>query len=587
MINLIRRLLNFSGCHKKDLLLSFIFSLIDSLFEILPIVAILSVLAGMIQSIESTPMPQSTIWASLIIMVVSILGRIVFNNLSCVKRTLGSFSMCSLKRLEIGEHLKRVPMGYFETHRPGQIAATVTTTLNDIETNAVIVLEKVAGGFIYAAVITLWLLIYEWHIAVIMVIGLALSTVVYSLIQKYAKKYSPRRQEAQSSLAVEILEYIKGMSVVKAFNMNESSSKAVNKAIEESATANILLERTFSLLIGFYQTVFKFAQAGILIVAPYLLVIGTITPTKCLLLIVASFMLYTTIELIGSMASIARVIESSLDRFDNLMNTPVLDENGNDIQLNNYDIEIHNLYFGYDDTEVLHDLNLTIPEKTTCAIIGPSGSGKTTLVNLIARFWDIDKGEILIGGHNVKEFTCESLLKNISMVFQDVYLFNDTIENNIKFGKPESTKDEIILAAKKACCHEFISSLPDGYNTLIGESGSNLSGGEKQRISIARAILKDAPIILLDEATANVDPENELELQKAISELTQNKTIVMIAHRLTTVRNADQIVVLNKGAISQQGNHQDLIDQPGIYKHFVEIRDKSISWKLGGRYERI
>ena len=209
--------------------------------------------------------------------------------------------------------------------------------------------------------------------------------------------------------------------------------------------------------------------------------------------------------------------------------------------------------------------------------------GKTTLCSLIARFWDVKDGEILLGGVNVKDYTCDSLLKNFSIVFQRVYLFEDTIENNILFGKPHATKEEMITAAKKACCHDFISALPDGYQTKIGEGGATLSGGEKQRISIARAILKDAPIVILDEATASVDPENERELQQAISELTKNKTLLMIAHRLNTVRGADQILVLENGQIVQRGKHQELIQQKGLYRRFVEIRGNAIGWKLGGR----
>ena len=225
-------------------------------------------------------------------------------------------------------------------------------------------------------------------------------------------------------------------------------------------------------------------------------------------------------------------------------------------------------------------MSVKIPEKTTTAIVGPSGGGKTTLTNLMARFWDVKGGEVLLGGHNVKEYSFDSLMKNFSFVFQRVYLFEDTIANNIRFGNPDASIEQVIDAAKKARCHDFIMSLPDGYDTVIGEGGASLSGGEKQRISIARAIMKNSPVIILDEATANVDPENEAELTHAIEELTKDKTIIMIAHRLKTVRNADQILVLDNGKIVQKGTHQELAAKDGIYKNFISDRKEAVSWKI-------
>ena len=263
-------------------------------------------------------------------------------------------------------------------------------------------------------------------------------------------------------------------------------------------------------------------------------------------------------------------------------NVKVYDGEVDYVDEKNLEIQLENVSYMYPETNVyaIENLNMKIRQGEKVAIVGENGAGKTTLCNLIARFWDVKKGEVLIGGHNVKDFTSESLLKNISMVFQKVYLFNDTIENNIKFGNPNATHDEVVEACKKACCHEFITSLSDGYDTVVGEGGSTLSGGEKQRISIARAILKDAPIIILDEATSSVDPENEYMLISAIKELTKNKTLISIAHRLSTVREADQIIVIDKGRIVQRGNHKELIGQDGVYKHFIEIKKQSIGWQI-------
>lgn len=580
MIHLIRRLLDFSGKERNALIVSFIFSLLNAIFEMLPIIAILTVLSEMFSTVDGGLMSASTVWKSFVIMLASIAGRIVFSNLSCMKRTIGSFSMCANKRLEIGERLKRIPMGYFSDNRLGDIAAAVTTTLEDIENNAVTVLEKVAGGFIHAIVIGIWLLSYEWHIGLLSFIGLGVSLLIYAGIQKAGKRLSPKRQEAQVNLVTGILEYVQGMGVVKAFGLGETSEKGMNAAIEESADANIRLERVFSSLIGIYLTVFKLVRSSILIVAPYLLLGGEITSVKCLLLLVSSFMIYSGVEMFGSMASIARVIEASLDRLDNVLDMPVLDEQGTDIMPEHFDIELEHVSFSYGGENVIRDVSVKIPEGTTCALVGPSGSGKTTLVSLVARFWDVQEGNIRIGGYDVKEYTCDSLLRNFSIVFQNVYLFEDTIENNIKFGASDATHEMVVKAAKKACCHDFISELPEGYQTLVGEGGASLSGGERQRISIARAILKDAPIVILDEATASVDPENERELQQAIAELTKDKTILMIAHRLSTIRNADQILVLDKGCIVQQGTHQALMQQEGLYRRFVDIRNQAIGWQI-------
>ena len=581
MIKMFKRLLDFSGSEKKNLILSFIFHMCNSFFEMLPIMAIITVLSGILKASSGGIMPYQVIWTSLGIMILSILGKMIFINLSAVKRTLGSFAMCTGWRMKLGEKLKRAPMGYFSSNRLGDITAAVTTTLGDLETSSVTILEAVAGGFIHAFIIGIWLLTYEWRIGLLMIAGLLMSLIIYARTQKAGEKYSPRRQAAQAGLVTGVLEYIQGMTVVKAFGLGERAGKTVDNVIYESAEANIVLEKVFSSLAAAFQTVFKFIRAAIVIAAPYLLFNGRIDAEKCLLLLVASFMIYSSVELAGSTAAVARVIDASLDRLEKISDMPLLDEKGEEQTPDNYDITVKNISFSYDTNEVIRDVGFSVPQGTSCALVGASGSGKTTLCSLIARFWDVDKGEILLGGINVKDYTCDSLLKNFSIVFQQVYLFEDTIENNIRFGKPDATEEEVIMAAKKACCHDFISAFPEGYQTKIGENGATLSGGEKQRISIARAILKDAPVVILDEATASVDPENEQELQEAIEELTKNKTLLMIAHRLNTVRRADKIIVLDKGQIAEEGTHGELMKQEGIYKKFVDIRKEAIGWKVG------
>ena len=319
----------------------------------------------------------------------------------------------------------------------------------------------------------------------------------------------------------------------------------------------------------------------VLIAAAALLYLaGQISLPYCLTFLFCAFTVYSDLETMGNSAFLSKKINTELDRLEEVTDIPKMDASSEKLVVSHYDISLEHISFGYGDRRVIHDISLEIPEHTTCAIVGPSGSGKTTLCNLIARFWDVQEGTVRIGGKNVRDYTADSVLEYISMVFQNVYLFHDSVENNIRFGRPEATREQVIAAAKRACCHDFILSLPDGYDTIIGEGGSTLSGGEKQRISIARAILKDAPIIILDEATSSVDPENEQALLSAIQELTKDKTLISIAHRLSTVRNADQIIVIDQGRVVQQGKHNELLQKDGIYRKFLSLRTRATGWHL-------
>ena len=297
-------------------------------------------------------------------------------------------------------------------------------------------------------------------------------------------------------------------------------------------------------------------------------------------MVIAAFILFGALDSAGSYSALLRNVDLNVSKAQSVLDMPTMDIDGRDITPTNYDIDVENVEFSYDKRKIIDGVSVHIPQKTTTAIVGPSGGGKTTLCHLIARFWDVDRGCVRLGGMNVKDYSMDSLMKNFSFVFQSVYLFQDTIANNIRFGQPDAPMEKVMEAAKKACCHDFIMALPDGYETIIGEGGANLSGGEKQRISIARAIMKDAPIIILDEATANVDPESEQELTAAIEALTKEKTIMMIAHRLKTVRHADNILVIDGGKIVQSGTHDELMHQGGIYRRFVESRELAVGWKV-------
>ena len=538
--------------------------------------ALFVVLSALVEGSKS----KETALTALGIMLLSIAGKIVTQYVSQLQRTHAGYFMVAEKRVYIGDKLKVVPMGFFNQNSLGQLTAVATTTLSDVENAAPVVLVTSLGGFLNSLVFSLTIFLFDWRIGLIVAAGVVLFLYVVSLMEKRSRADIPKRQAAQATLVEKVLETIQGMSVVKAFDLDDAKGKKVDQAIDESCEKNSVLERAVNPYVAAQQVILNLCSAAILFASISFYLNGTLSLVYCLMMMVSSFMVFEQLKTAGSSMANLRITESSINRANEIDSVPVMDDHGRKIVPETHDIELESVDFSYETRPVLQDVSLRIPDKTTTAIVGPSGSGKTTLCNLIARFWDVNGGRVSIGGHDVKDYTLDSLMANISMVFQNVYLFNDTIENNIKFGKPNATHDEVVAAAKKACCDDFIDALPDGYNTVVGEGGATLSGGEKQRLSIARAMLKDAPIVIFDEATANVDPENEDRLQAAIEALTRDKTIIMIAHRLKTVRHADQIVVLDGGRIVQRGTHDELLAQKGIYSDFVGMREKAIGWKL-------
>ena len=370
---------------------------------------------------------------------------------------------------------------------------------------------------------------------------------------------------------------------MKSFGMSDRHNTSMDTAIGEAERQNYRLEKVSIPPTMIQQIVLRTFSVAAIAASIYFYVADSMKLFVCLLVIVGAFFVYSKIEVAGALSFMLPSIDLAMDRVNEVENTPLMTEAGSITHADTSDLVLKDVTFSYGEDEenaVIHGVNLTIPQGTSCAIVGPSGSGKTTLMKLIARFWDVQGGSVTLGGHDVREWSYDRLMDHFAMVFQNVYLFSDTVENNITFGCPTATHEDVVRAARQACCHDFIEALPDGYSTVLGEAGATLSGGERQRLSIARALLKDAPIILLDEATANVDPENEAELQSAIETLTRNKTVVMIAHRLKTVRNADQIVVLDHGCVVQQGQHDELSRQDGIYRDFVNTRERAISWKI-------
>ena len=575
MIKTLSKIYQFSGKMQETMKKAILFSVLHSLFDMMSFGALAMVFSGLTDGFTT-----SMIWMIFGITLASMLLKIYCSYISDFGKVQIGYFMCAEKRIHIGDRMKYMPMGYFNDHNLGNLTSVVTTTMGDIENNASMVLTNILGDYIHAAIITIVMLCIDWRIGLTILCGILLFTWCIGRLQKKSETVSPQRQQAQEALVSNVLEYVQGMLIVKSFNLGQNSNSKMRQAILDSKDKNLKLERTFVPYNMLQQIILYGTSILVIVEGLYFYLNGTMALSICLLMTVASFMLFSQLQSAGNTSSLLRLLDVSIDKVNEIDNTPVMDEHGKPINPPNYNIVFDDVSFSYGEHRILDHVSLSIPEKTVTAIVGPSGAGKSTLCNLIARFWDVDDGKITIGGIDVRDYTLDSLLTNISEVFQKVYLFADTIENNIKFGNPAASHNEVVKAAQKACCHDFIMSLPDGYDTVIGEGGATLSGGEKQRISIARAILKDAPIIILDEATSSVDPENENLLMGAISELTKNKTVIMIAHRLKTVRNADQIFVLSGGHIVQTGKHEDLIRQPGIYADFIGIRKKAIGWKL-------
>ena len=576
MIEVLRKIWRFAGKEQGNIRKSMVLGFFYAVFHMFQIGAIYVVVLALVDGSTSA----APAWQALILLLVSILGRAILNRFSQLQQTHAGYFMVADKRISIGDKIKRVPMGYFNDQSLGELTGITTTVLDEVESAGSMVLVNILGGLINSLVMLLCVLFWDWRIGLLALAGMLLYLLLLSGMEKKSAQIAPKRQRDEARLVEAVLEQLQGMRVIKSFNLTGKGDQRVRQALEDSRSNNLAVEKLFTPFVWAQEMALHLFGVLILIAAVWLYLSGSMPLANALMAVIISFMIFSQIQSAGSGVSALRLVGSSIDHANQVDEIPEMDQDGAQLHPEAHDIVFDHVDFSYGSRPILKDVSLTIPDKTTTAIVGPSGSGKTTLCNLIARFWDVDGGRVTIGGRDVREYTLESLMDQVSMVFQRVYLFHDTIENNIKFGCPDATHAQVVEAAKKACCHDFISALPAGYDTVIGEGGATLSGGEKQRISIARCLLKDAPIVIFDEATANVDPENEDQLQKAMEALTREKTVLMIAHRLKTVRGADQILVVDQGRIVQKGTHSELIKQPGLYADFVGVRQEASSWKL-------
>ena len=569
----------FDFCNREDrnkFYLAVVLGVVRALFSALRITAVAVVVQGLIEG----QLTSRHLWLSFGIMAVSVLGQIMITLKTTMLQCEAGYHSCCHKRIEIAEHLRYLPMGFFNRHSLGAITNVTTNTMESLADVAARIVMVTTQGILTTTVIAVFVLCFDWRIGLVLVAGVLLFLLFNSIMQKATVPVAPRKHRADEDLVSQVIEYVQGIAEVKNYSMTDRTAKRLDAAINEKRDVDTTMEFTVMPWVTVQNITTRLTGMIMSILALHFYFSGTMELLYCIMMMISSFMVFESLEAMGSFSALLRTIHVAVTKTKEIMDMPPMDIDGAEITPAKRDIELKNVDFSYDRKKIIDNVSLRIPEKTTTAFVGPSGGGKTTLCHLMARFWDVQKGQVLLGGRDVKEYSFDSLMQNFSFVFQNVYLFEDTIANNIRFGTPEAPMEKVIEAAKKARCHDFITALPDGYQTVIGEGGASLSGGEKQRISIARAIMKDAPVIILDEATANVDPESETELTEAIEELTREKTIIMIAHRLKTVRNADQIFVVDNGKIVQHGTHQELIGKEGIYKTFVEGRQEAASWKI-------
>ncbi|WHE86621.1 ABC transporter ATP-binding protein [Lachnoanaerobaculum gingivalis] len=579
MFGMIKRLIGWTGKYKKRVYIGFIYAFINSIFTSLPIMLATYGLGLVFDDYKGIrTFDKDQILYIFLLMILVIGGRFLFSYLRAVTQESVGCEATAEQRIRLGNIFKRVSLGFFNSNNMGEISSAVTTDLSFIEMLSMNMINTVVNGYITVLVMILFLLFYCPLAGIISLSGVVLSALFLYIAAKISDKNASIHQKAQDSIVENTIEFLRRMQTIKAFKQEGVSVQGIRKAYKNHKDVNIKIELENCPYNCLHQFVLKAASVGIIAVSAYLTYTRKMDLNIMLMMDMFSFVMFSQIEPLSNAIHVIEVVNKTLDKLEKIEKADIIDKDGQNIELKRYDIKFSDVCFSYDKKQILNNISFYIPEGSTTAIVGPSGSGKTTICNLIARFYDVNSGVITVGDKNIKDITCDSLLKNISMVFQKVYLFNDTIKNNILFGNPNASDNEVINAAIKAHCHEFISKLPNGYDTIIGDGGATLSGGEKQRISIARAILKDSPIIILDEATASVDPENEHLIQNAISSLTKGKTVIVIAHRLATIQDADQILVIDNGDVVQKGNHLELINQDGIYKNFINIKESAEGW---------
>ncbi|PWR74544.1 ABC transporter ATP-binding protein [Methanospirillum stamsii] len=513
-------------------------------------------------------------------MVLTYLIQYIVGKYALVSVHETGYSLCSEARLNLGEHLRKLPMGFFKGRDPGDITQLMLQDMTFVENIFTHLMADIVAAFTLPIILILFMVVLDIKLALVAVITILISFPFLLASQVLVRKYGGRLSEIRVSSGARLLEYLHGIRYIKAYNLTGKRFRVLDESLDNMHKAILRLEIVPGIAATGYMSMLGLGYVILLLVATYYFMGGTLTIPVYLVFLILGYQLYQPLIQAGLDIMEVRFMSLAANRMKEVLDEKPLTEPENPKTPNNFSVSFLNVTFGYHENTVLSDVSFSVSPGEVLALVGPSGSGKTTITNLIARFWDVNSGKITLGGVDIRDIGTEKLLSYMSMVFQDVYLFNDTIRNNILIGKPDATDEEIIAASKSAQAHDFIVKLPKGYDTIIGEGGSTISGGEKQRISIARALLKDAPIILLDEATASIDPENEQAIQTAISALIKSKTVIVIAHRLNTIQDADRIIVIDHGKVTESGRHQELLAQKGMYFRMWSEQEKASHWTV-------
>lgn len=574
MTSTIKRILDLSGEYKSRVLIGLFCNVLKSFS-----------MAGMFMGVfyvifNLQNLSMDVVKNAFFIELISVIGRFVFQWLVDIFATAAGYDVFMNYRLDVGNKLKKAPMGYFSETKLSDIQMIMTTTLGSLEMYAMFTICNITGAFAMSAFMIIMFAFYSWHMALLSLVGLVTGYIVLQSVQRRAHRHTLELEKAEAEMISSVMEYTRGIGVLRSHVNAKSGQSDVLSKFEKKRNADYTQEKAMSGVLRRYQMVYKLIGGAMVVLSGSLYFSGILNMNEAIVYMIASFFVYSEIENMGDSAFLSMRINNQLERLDRIVDIPEVEESSSPIRFKNGDIEFENVSFAYDEEMILKNIDIKVKNKSKTAIVGPSGSGKTTLCKLIGRFWDVSEGKVLIGKNDIRDYEYSDLMNNISMVFQNVYLFRDTIRSNIAFGSENASDEEIIAAAKSACCHDFIMDLPDGYDTVIGEGGSSLSGGEKQRISIARAILKDAPIIIFDEATSSIDPENEALLVEAMTKLSRGKTVITIAHKLSTIQNADEIIVIEEGKIVQRGEHDKLASEKGVYSRFLDAVRKSENWSI-------